>query len=135
MLFTRPTARLLPLRSLRRLPLTARPLSTSRAVFAAKDSQDKDSIKRVSTEYSKSGSDEEVAESDAAFNPDKTSPESAEATAEDEAGGKDNTLNVSPGNPSVSEPNDPGVGGSGGSPRDKTSGAGGAQKNGGGESG
>ena len=128
--------RLQSIRYLRRTPtLSARLLSTSRPVFAAKQTQDKDSLNPISTEYSKSGSDDEAAASDAAFNPNKTSPEAAESTAEKEAGSKNNSLNVSPGNPDVSKPNDPGVGGNGGSPRNKTSGAGGAPKAGGDKSG
>lgn len=115
--------------------MSVRSLNTTRAVFAAKQTQDKDSLKPVSTEYSKSGSDDEAAHSDAAFDPNKTSPESAKATAESEKGGKDNALNVSPGNPDVSRSNDPGVGGSGGSPGKKASSSGGATKHGGGKSG
>jgi hypothetical protein len=79
-------------------------LTTSRTLFAAKDTQDKDSLHPQSTEYSKSGSDDAAAHSDAAFNPKKTSPEEAEATAESEQGGKDNSLNASPGNKDISEP-------------------------------
>ena len=110
--------------------ITPRFLSTTPARFASKDSQDKDSLKPRSNEYSKSGSDDAAASSDAAFNPNKTSPESAEATAEHEAGGKDNSLNVSPGNEKVSEPNDPEIGGSEGAPDKNSSGGGSAPKNG-----
>ncbi|KAJ4377970.1 hypothetical protein N0V83_000800 [Neocucurbitaria cava] len=109
--------------------VTPRFLSTTPVRLAAKDTQDKDSLKPRSNEYSKSGSDQEAASSDAAFNPNKTSPESAEATAESEAGGKDNSLNVSPGNEEVSKPNDPNAGGSG-APDTKSSGGGSAPKNG-----
>jgi len=131
-----------PTRAIQRLTRTARPsaltprfLSTTPARFAQKDAQDKDSLNPRSTEYSKSGSDDGAAASDAAFNPDKTSPEAAEETAEQEAGGKDNTMNVSPGNEKVSEPNSPGVGGSGGAPDKKESGGGSAPKSGGSGSG
>ena len=110
-------------------------LSTTRSQFAAKDTQDKDSLKPTSSEYSKSGTDAEAAKSDAAFNPNKTSPESAEATAEHEAGGKANSLNVSPGNPDVSQPNDPEVGGASRGTNTKASGQGSANKAGGGKSG
>jgi hypothetical protein len=96
---------------------------------------DKDSLKPISNEYSKSGSDDDAAASDAAFNPNKTSPESAEQTAENEAGGKDNSLNVSPANAGVSEPNDPEVGGASRSQDQKESGKGSAPKAGGGKSG
>ena len=126
-----------PTRALQRLTRTTRPstltprfLSTTPTRFAQKDAQDKDSLKPRSTEYSKSGSDDGAASSDAAFNPDKTSPEEAEATAEREAGGKDNSLNASPGNQEVSEPNSPGVGGNGGAPDKKSSGGGSAPKSG-----
>jgi hypothetical protein len=131
--------RLQPTRTFQRLArpstLTPRFLSTTRPFLAQKDAQDKDSLVPRSTEYSKSGSDDGVAHSDAAFNPDKTSPEEAEATAEREAGGKDNSLNASPGNQEISKPNSPGVGGNGGAPEKKQSGAGGAKKAGGGKSG
>jgi hypothetical protein len=132
-----------PTRALQRLTRANRPsttiptrfMSTTPTRLAAKDTQDKDSLNPQSTEYSKSGSDDSVAASDAAFNPSKTSPEEAEATAEKEAGGKDNSLNVSPGNEEISRPNDPGVGGTGGAPEKKSSGGGSAPKAGGGKSG
>ena len=127
--------RLQPTRALQRAPFTSaivrhRFLSSTSTRFAQKDAQDKDSLKPRSTEYSKSGSDDGAAHSDAAFNPSKTSPEEAEATAEREAGGKANTMNVSPGNKDISDPNSPGVGGNGGAPDKKSSGGGGAPKNG-----
>jgi hypothetical protein len=131
-----------PARAFQRLTRAARPstpahrfLSITPTRFAQKDAQDKDSLKPRSTEYSKSGSDDDAAASDAAFNPSKTSPEEAEATAEKEAGGKDNSLNASPGNEEISRPNDPGVGGSGGAPDKKGSGGGSAPKSGGSGSG
>jgi hypothetical protein len=114
---------------------TRRFLSTTPTRFAQKDAQDKDSLKPRSTEYSKSGSDDAAASSDAAFNPNKTSPEEAEATAEREQGGKDNSLNASPGNEEISRPNDPNVGGHGGAPKKKQSGGGSAPKSGGSRSG
>ncbi|EDU49620.1 hypothetical protein PtrSN002B_007343 [Pyrenophora tritici-repentis] len=109
----------------------ARPqfFSTTPSRFAQKDAQDKDSLKPRSTEYSKSGSDDSAAHSDAAFNPNKTSPEEAERTAEKEAGGKQNSMNVSPGNKEISDPNSPDVGGNGGAPEKKSSGGGSAPKN------
>lgn len=115
-------------------PVTTTPrircLSTTSIRAAQKDDQDKDTLKPRSNEYSKSGSDDSAAHSDAAFNPSKTSPEEAENTAEREAGGKDNSLNASPGNPDISKPNSPGVGGNGGAPDKKSSGGGSAPKNG-----
>jgi len=124
-----------PARAIQRVNLSraaiARPqfFSTTPTRFAQKDAQDKDSLKPRSTEYSKSGSDDAAAHSDAAFDPNKTSPEEAEKTAEKEAGGKKNDLNVSPGNKDISDPNSPDVGGNGGAPEKKSSGAGSAPKN------
>ena len=43
--------------------------------YPRKGSEGRDEIKTEATEYSKSGSDDEVAHSDAAFNPDTTKPE------------------------------------------------------------
>jgi len=113
-------------------------LSTTVPRFASKDAQDKDSLKPRSTEYSKSGSDDAAAHSDAAFNPDKTSPESAEKTAQAEGkgeGGEGDALNASPGNPDVSKPRDPQEGGASEGVRTKTSGGGSAPKSGGSKSG
>ena len=104
-------------------------------MFAAKDTMDKDSIKTTSNEYSKSGSDDEAAHTDAAFDPKQTSPEAAEASAEKEAGGKDNSLNASPGNHEISHANDPEVGGASQGTNDKASGAGSPNKQGGKKSG
>jgi hypothetical protein len=114
-------------------PISPRFLSTTSLRLAQKDAQDKDSLKPRSTEYGKSGSDDGAAHSDAAFNPSKTSPEEAERTAEHEEGG--NSLNASPSNPEISQPNSEGVGGSGGAPDKKSSGGGGAPKAGGSGSG
>lgn len=52
---------------------------SQRAAFAypRKDSQDRDSINREATEYTKSGSDDQIASiDDAAFNPNLTDPDS-----------------------------------------------------------
>ncbi|KAH8722912.1 hypothetical protein GQ44DRAFT_621523 [Phaeosphaeriaceae sp. PMI808] len=108
-------------------------VSTTPNLFAQKDAQDKDSLKPRSTEYSKTGSDDAAAHSDAAFNPNKTSPEEAEATAEREEGG--NSLNVSPSNEKISEPNHQKTDGHGGGPDKKQSGGGSAPKFGGNQSG
>lgn len=130
-----------PTRAIQRLTRSSRPatftsrfLSSTPARFAQKDAQEKDSLVPRSTEYSKSGSDDAAAHSDAAFNPNKTSPEAAEATAEKEQGGKDNSLNASPGNHEISKPNDPNNG-NGGAPDKKSSGGGSAPKAGGNQSG
>ncbi|KAF2624484.1 hypothetical protein BU25DRAFT_154075 [Macroventuria anomochaeta] len=131
--------RLQPTRSLTRTARTQftqlRFLSTSRPLLAQKGAEDKDSIKTTSTEYSKSGSDDAAAHTDAAFDPNQTSPEAAEASAEKEAGGQDNALNVSPGNHEVSHANDPKIGGASQGTNDKASGAGSPNKQGGGSSG
>lgn len=131
--------RIQPARSLARAarPQLAAPrfLSTSRPLFAQKGAEDKDSIKTTSNEYSKSGSDDEAAHTDAAFNPNKTSPEAAEASAEEEAGSKANSLNASPGNHEISHANDPEIGGASQGTNDKPSGAGSPNKQGGGSSG
>ena len=56
--------------------------TTTRTAWSRKDSQDKDSINRESTEYSKSGTDDQTAnEADAAFDPNLTSPEAEEKKA------------------------------------------------------
>jgi hypothetical protein len=129
-----------PTRALQRLTRFTLPiasprfLSTSRPLLAQKDAQDKDSLVPRSTEYSKSGSDDAAAHSDAAFNPSKTSPEEAEATAEREQGGEDNSLNASPGNQDISKPKDPNAGGKGAPERGPSSG-GSAPKAGGNKSG
>lgn len=131
--------RLQPTRSLARAAraqfVQPRFLSTSRPLFARKGAEDKDSINTSSNEYSKSGSDDAAAHTDAAFDPSQTSPEAAEASAEKEAGGADNSLNVSPGNSEVSQPNDPEIGGASQGTNDKASGAGSPNKQGGGSSG
>ncbi|KAK3074142.1 hypothetical protein LTR53_003672 [Teratosphaeriaceae sp. CCFEE 6253] len=87
--------------------IAARPIHVSTRQLARKDAQDKDSLKPESNEYSKSGSDaESAAVEDAAFNPDKTSPEEEHAASKSESGGGagGDPLEVSPANPSVSDP-------------------------------
>lgn len=125
------------MRALRRavrqnIPLNTRAnfLPTTSIRAATKGAEGKDTLKPVSTEYSKSGSDDSAAHTDAAFNPQKTSPEEEEASVEKEAGGKANSLNASPGNKDISEPNSPDVGGNGAAPAKKQSGAGSAPKHG-----
>ena len=56
--------------------------STSRFLYPQKGAEDKDSIDRESTEYSKSGTDDQsAAQEEAAFDADKTSPESQKEKA------------------------------------------------------
>jgi hypothetical protein len=113
----------------------ARFLSTTSSLQARKDTQDKDSLKPAASEYSKSGDDDAASHSGAAFDPDTTSPESAEKQSEQE-GGSGGALNVSPGNPEVSKPRGDEEGGAQGSPKSGGgSGAGGAPKSGGNQSG
>lgn len=82
----------------------ARLLSTTQFRRATKDAQHKDTLKPTSTEYSKSGSDDAAAHTDTAFNPNETRPAEEEASAEREAGGKENSLGASPANKDISEP-------------------------------
>ncbi|KAK8158059.1 hypothetical protein BKA80DRAFT_184002, partial [Phyllosticta citrichinensis] len=109
--------------------------STARSLFPAKDTQDKDSLNPTSTEYSKSSGDDAAAQTtDAAFNPNKTSPEEETATANRESGEDTNPLDVSPGNPEISKPRDPTEGGADKAPqkeRARTSGHGSPKKAGG----
>lgn len=67
-----------------------------------KDDQDRESLKPRSTEGTKSGSDQGAAESDAAFDGSKTSPEQAKDAAGKEAG--NDTLNTSGANQEMSKP-------------------------------
>lgn len=116
------------------LPLPRFLSTTPRAYYPRKDTQDKDSLNPTSTEYSKSGSDDAAAATqDAAFNPNKTSPEEAQKAAEGES--NINPLNVSPGNPEVNQARGDQEGGAQGSPRTSASGGGSAPKAGGAKSG
>ena len=68
------------------LPI-ARSFSQAPKLLARKDTQDKDSLKPESNEYSKSGSDQAAAAMDtAAFDPRQTRPEQELASAAREAG-------------------------------------------------
>lgn len=61
--------------------------SAARLTYPRAGSQDKDSINRESQEYAKGGTDDQVAAmDDAAFNPEKTSPEEQKKTAGGESG-------------------------------------------------
>ena len=89
--------------------------------------QDRESMNTEAGEYSKSGSDTGTAQhDDAAFNPDKTSPEEEmEAAGEGQTG---NPLNVSPANQEISSSSSEGSGGAGKKPSgegDKKSSSGG----------
>jgi len=105
--------------------------TSARYAYPQKDTQDKDSLKPRSTEYSKSGSDDAAA-SGTAFDPNQTKPET-EKKNEDE-----NELEVSPANTKVSGQRPAQEGGADHAPehnRERTSGGGSAPKNGGGRSG
>ncbi|KAI9666039.1 MAG: hypothetical protein M1821_003974 [Bathelium mastoideum] len=126
--------------------------SSSRTFFPRKDAQGKDDLVPESNEYSKSGSDAQSAQVEkAAFDPSKTSPEEQHDVAGQEAGpvrtktsDQNNPLNVSPANPSVSQPRgnteggpegSAGETGGGSSERQRTSGRGSPKKAGGDKSG
>jgi hypothetical protein len=75
----------------------ARQFQTSALRRAYKDDQDRESLKPKAHEYTQSGTDDQAAANeDAAFNPDKTSPEAAKETAG--KGGDGNPLESSPAN-------------------------------------
>ncbi|KAH8177188.1 SMP-30/Gluconolaconase/LRE-like region domain-containing protein [Sarocladium implicatum] len=83
-----------------------RPYHTTRLLrLPYKDDQDRNTLKPRSTENTKSGSDQEVAgaDPDAAFNPDKTSPEAAAASSAGGYGNED-PLEASGANQELSKP-------------------------------
>lgn len=75
---------------------------SSRPQRPYKDDQDRESLKPKSTEGSKSGTDQDAAETSAAFDPSTTSPEGAKDKAEGETNG--NPLDVSGANHGKSKP-------------------------------
>ncbi|KAI0176541.1 hypothetical protein GGR52DRAFT_571504 [Hypoxylon sp. FL1284] len=82
--------------------LAARSLHQSAALRAYKDDMDRESFKPKSHEYTQSSTDEEVASNqDAAFNPNKTDPDTEKDTAG--AGNSANPLNESPANKGFAE--------------------------------
>jgi hypothetical protein len=117
-----------------------RPLSNTSALYARKGAEDKDSLQPRRSEFSLTGGDDAAAESeDAAFNPDKTSPEDELNTAgtntkDNKATGDGNPLGVSPGNTDVSKPQPEEGRESKGGDRKTASGSGGAPKSGKGQS-
>ncbi|KAI1100593.1 hypothetical protein F4804DRAFT_336065 [Jackrogersella minutella] len=96
----RPTAPLVSATS--RLAAT-RQIHQSPALYAPyKDDMDRESFKPKTHEYTASGTDEEVAsKKDAAFNPDKTHPDTEKKAAAEESNG--NPLNESPANKDFAE--------------------------------
>ena len=96
--------RLAPRAAPRALPVARLYHTSQRLRFPYKDDQDRESLKPRANEYTKSGSDEEVAaNSEAAFDPKKTSPEEEQATA---GAGTDpgNPLEASPSNQEFNKP-------------------------------
>ncbi|KAI1343145.1 hypothetical protein F5Y15DRAFT_278486 [Xylariaceae sp. FL0016] len=95
-LFSSVSARATNISSIRRL-------HTSSAVRAPyKDDQDREALNPKAQEYAKSGSDDAAAANeDAAFNPNKTSPEAAKRTAGQ--GNDGNPLETSPANKDVAK--------------------------------
>lgn len=84
--------------------------TTLPAQRSKQDLEDRESINTESTEHSKSGGDSAVAQNeDAAFNPNKTSPEEEEAAASQ--GNEVNPLGVSGADKDVSKTRDPQEGG------------------------
>ena len=78
--------------------------STPAVKMPYKDDQDRESLKPRASENTKSGTDGDLADNpDAAFNPDKTSPEAAHAAA---AAGRDTSdpLEASGANQSINKP-------------------------------
>ncbi|ROW08287.1 hypothetical protein VMCG_03171 [Cytospora schulzeri] len=76
--------------------------STSASRFAYKDDQDRESLKPQSTQGSMSGTDQDAADSDAAFDPSTTRPETEKDQAQEASGG--NPLETSGANQSKSKP-------------------------------
>ena len=88
---------------------------------------DRKKMNTESNEYSKSGSDDAASKDEAAFDPNKTGPESEKESAGTNA--SNNPLEVSPGNQNVSQPRDQQEGGAEkGADRTQTSSRGGPAK-------
>jgi len=76
-IFARRTPLVTPLRR----NVQTRTFSSSRmALYATKETMDKDSLKPVSTEYSQTGGDDAVAHESEAFDPSQTTPEGQQAS-------------------------------------------------------
>ncbi|KAG7286133.1 hypothetical protein NEMBOFW57_008436 [Staphylotrichum longicolle] len=86
------------------LTAAARQYHPTLNLMSYKDDQDRQSLKPRRSEGTKSGSDDEVAEkTDAAFNPNKTSPEDEKASAANNG----NPLEASGANQEISKPQAP----------------------------
>jgi hypothetical protein len=103
---------------------------TTRLRLPYKDDQDRESLKPRSTEHTKSSTDEDLAaHDDAAFNPNKTRPETEQDTAA--VGADGNPLNASGANQDISKPQGDNPGGKEGAPdKQRRSGGGSAPKGG-----
>lgn len=94
--------------------LSTRAFQTSQSVrMAYKDDQDRESLKPKAHEYTQTGTDDEAAHSDAAFNPNKTSPENEKDTAGAGQTPAQNPLEGSPANKDMAK------GGEGGEGKEK----------------
>jgi hypothetical protein len=85
-------------------PSSIRPLhTTALSRFAYKDSQDRESLKPRTNEYTRSGHDEDIVNDhpDVAFNPDQPKPEKAASRSFDESNG--DPLSMSGANQEVSK--------------------------------
>lgn len=82
---------------------------TTPLTFPRKDSQDKDSINTEATENTKSGTDDQAASNQAAFDPSTTRPGQEKVESEQEKDG--DPLDVSAANPDVSKARPPQEGG------------------------
>ncbi|KAH8816167.1 hypothetical protein F5884DRAFT_212337 [Xylogone sp. PMI_703] len=109
---------------------SVRPLSTSTRYLApAKDDQDRNSMKVEKSEYTKSSTDDTVAQqTKAAFDPNVTDPESEKVIAGRGNEKDGNPLEVSAANPEVSKQRDEKEGGAQKGTREKASGMGNSKK-------
>ncbi|KAF2097723.1 hypothetical protein NA57DRAFT_56910 [Rhizodiscina lignyota] len=72
--------------------------------YAQKDTQDKDTLKPRSTQYSQSEGGDDAAATESAFDPSTSSPEESSKKVEKESGSNaGEPMEVSPGNPDVSK--------------------------------
>lgn len=94
-----------------RLSLSLQYHQTTRLGYPYKDDQDRKSLKPKSTDSTRSGTDDDVAHTDVAFDPSKTRPETEKKQADKEAkkkqgnkGTKISPLEASPANQNISKP-------------------------------
>ncbi|KAI9791022.1 MAG: hypothetical protein M1816_004589 [Peltula sp. TS41687] len=112
------------LRPAARIVAPARQFHSAQQLSARVGSEDKDSINREPTEYTGSGTDEQVAETEnAAYDPNSTSPEEQQEKAA--AGSNESPLDYSAANPNVSKPRPGDEGGAEHAPGERRTGSGG----------